>query len=244
MDYVALPKALLHDHLDGGVRVETVIELADASGYSDLPSHDPETLADWFNQDQSGSLEQYLKAFDHTFGVMQTQDAIQRVAYEAGVDLAADGVVYAEVRFGPSLHTFGGLKREDAIEAVLDGFEAARGETGIVELEEGGALRDLAAFLGHELDAHLHDRGLRSREHGRMHRAQFARQDELAFEGSLLERGLEQGSVLDDLVLAASAAEEGGGQREAGQQAESGHGGSSGEKGCRTRADERNGREV
>ncbi len=141
MDYVALPKALLHDHLDGGVRVETVIELAEASGYSDLPSHDPETLAAWFHQDQSGSLEQYLKAFNHTFGVMQSQDAIRRVAYEAGIDLAADGVVYAEVRFGPSLHTFGGLRREDAIEAVLDGFEAARAETGISIYAIASALR-------------------------------------------------------------------------------------------------------
>ena len=141
MDYVALPKALLHDHLDGGVRVETVIELAEASGYSDLPSHDRDELAAWFHQDQSGSLEQYLDAFEHTFGVMQSHDAIRRVAYEAGVDLAADGVVYAELRFAPSLHTFGELRREDAIEAVLDGFDAATRETGIALYAIASALR-------------------------------------------------------------------------------------------------------
>lgn len=131
MDYRSLPKALLHDHLDGGVRAETIIELADAAGYTELPSMDVVELSDWFHQDGSGTLENYLEAFEHAFGVMQTQDAIRRVAYEAGVDLAADGVVYAEMRFGPSLHTFEGLKREDAIEAVLDGMDAARRETGI-----------------------------------------------------------------------------------------------------------------
>ena len=141
MDYQALPKALLHDHLDGGLRVQTVIELAAESGYGDLPSTDVAELTDWFHQDDSGSLEKYLEAFDHTFGVMQTQESIRRVAYEAGVDLAADGVIYAEVRFAPSLHTFGGLRREDAIEAVLDGFAGAASETGIVLYAIASALR-------------------------------------------------------------------------------------------------------
>jgi len=141
MDYVSLPKALLHDHLDGGLRVETVLELADESGYSRLPTTDLAELTEWFHQDDSGTLEDYLLSFEHTFGVMQTQDAIRRVAYEAGVDLAADGVIYAEVRFGPSLHTFGDLKREDAIEAALDGFAAATKETGIVLYGIAAALR-------------------------------------------------------------------------------------------------------
>ena len=141
MDYTSLPKALLHDHLDGGLRVATIIELADGAGYTQLPTMDADELAEWFHQDQSGSLERYLEAFEHTFGVMQNQDAIRRVAYEAGVDLAADGVVYAEVRFGPSLHTFQGLRREDAIEAVLDGFDAAGRETGIVLYGIATALR-------------------------------------------------------------------------------------------------------
>ena len=146
MDYRAIPKAVLHDHLDGGVRVATVIELAEQAGYPDLPSADEQELTRWFHQDESGSLERYLEAFRHTFGVMQTQDAIRRVAYEAGVDLAADGVVYAEVRFGPSLHTFGGLSREDAIEAFLDGLGAAAGETGIV-------LYGIASALRHDTDS-------------------------------------------------------------------------------------------
>lgn len=143
MDYVAAPKALLHDHLDGGVRVATVIELAEAVGYGDLPTQDEAELAAWFHQGESGSLERYLDAFRHTYGVMQTREGIRRVAYEAGIDLAADGVVYAEVRFGPSLHTAAGLRREDAIEAVLDGIAAASDETGIVLYAIATALRDV-----------------------------------------------------------------------------------------------------
>jgi adenosine deaminase len=127
-----LPKALLHDHLDGGLRPQTVIELADAAAYTALPTTDPRELADWFDQGRSGSLEAYLAAFTHTVGVMQTTDALERVAYEAVVDLHADGVVYAETRFGPSLHTKGGLGREDAIEAVLAGLRRGAGETGMV----------------------------------------------------------------------------------------------------------------
>lgn len=128
----ALPKALLHDHLDGGVRIETILELADAAGYDELPEKDADALRSWFVQSESGSLEQYLQAFDHTVAVMATQDAIRRVAYEAGVDLAADGVVYAEVRFGPALHRPAGLMLEAVIEAVLDGFAAATRDHGIV----------------------------------------------------------------------------------------------------------------
>ncbi|MEN8113133.1 MAG: adenosine deaminase [Actinomycetota bacterium] len=146
MDYRSLPKALLHDHLDGGVRVATILELADLYGYRDLPADDEETLAEWFHQGRSGSLERYLEAFTHTVGVMQNEDAIRRIAYEAGIDLAAEGVVYAEIRFGPSLHTYQGLTREAAIEAVLDGFDEAHRETGIV-------LYAIAAALRHETDS-------------------------------------------------------------------------------------------
>jgi adenosine deaminase len=146
MDYRSLPKALLHDHLDGGVRVETILELADAQGYSDLPAGDVDGLTNWFDQGRSGSLERYLEAFVHTVAVMSNEAAIQRIAYETGVDLAADGVVYAEVRFGPSLHMIHGLTREAAIEAVLDGFAAARRETGIV-------LYAIASALRHEADS-------------------------------------------------------------------------------------------
>ena len=116
---------LLHDHLDGGLRPETIVELADASGYRDLPSEDPSTLARWMQRGASrGDLALYLETFAHTVGVMQTADALARVARECAEDLAADGVVYAEVRFAPELHTEGGLPLDGVIEAVLDGFRA------------------------------------------------------------------------------------------------------------------------
>ena len=127
-----LPKAVLHDHLDGGLRVETMIELARATGYSGLPSYDPEKLAAAMFQGGSGSLSAYLKSFDHTVAVMQTSEAIERVAYEAGIDHYHDGVVYAELRFGPSLLTEQVLSREDAIEAALLGLRRAAAETGLV----------------------------------------------------------------------------------------------------------------
>ncbi|MEA3502323.1 MAG: adenosine deaminase [Actinomycetota bacterium] len=146
MDYRSLPKALLHDHLDGGVRVETILELADEQGYADLPASDVDGLGEWFNQGRSGSLERYLEAFTHTVAVMSSEDAIQRIAYETGIDLAADGVVYAEIRFGPSLHMIHGLSREAAIEAALDGFAAAHRETGIV-------LYTIASALRHDTDS-------------------------------------------------------------------------------------------
>ncbi len=126
-----LPKVVLHDHLDGGVRVGTVIELAARAGYAGLPAADPDDLARWFDQSESGSLEGYLESFRHTVAVMQTQPALERVAYEAVVDLAADGVVYAEVRFAPSLSTAGGLTRHEVVEAVLAGLRRGEQEAGI-----------------------------------------------------------------------------------------------------------------
>ncbi len=117
------PKALLHDHLDGGLRPTTIIELAAGSGYDALPSTDPEELGRWFIEAaDSGSLVRYLETFAHTVGVMQTRDALVRVASECAQDLAADGVVYAEVRFAPELHVVGGLRLTEVIEAVLEGF--------------------------------------------------------------------------------------------------------------------------
>jgi adenosine deaminase len=117
------PKVLLHDHLDGGLRPGTVIELADEFGYRGLPTGDPESLGTWFRQAaDSGSLVQYLETFAHTVGVMQQPDAIHRVARECALDLAADGVVYAEVRFAPELATAEGLAIEDVDEAMVDGF--------------------------------------------------------------------------------------------------------------------------
>ncbi len=118
------PKVLLHDHLDGGLRPATVIELADAKGYADLPTTDPDELAAWFTRGADRkSLELYLEGFRHTVGVMQTAEALERVAYEAAADLAADGVVYAEIRFAPELHIDRGLAMDAVVEAVLAGFD-------------------------------------------------------------------------------------------------------------------------
>jgi adenosine deaminase len=119
------PKVLLHDHLDGGLRPATVIELADAAGYRDLPSMDAAELGGWFlAAAHSGSLVRYLETFGHTVGVMQTREALIRVAAECAEDLAADGVVYAEVRFAPELHVEAGLELDAVVEAVLEGFRA------------------------------------------------------------------------------------------------------------------------
>jgi adenosine deaminase len=119
------PKVLLHDHLDGGVRPATVLEIAKQIGYGDLPAHDEQTLSDWFRDaSDSGSLERYLETFVHTVAVMQTQDGLFRVARECAEDLAADGVVYAEVRWAPEQHTEDGLTLEQVADAVLAGFRA------------------------------------------------------------------------------------------------------------------------
>jgi adenosine deaminase len=117
------PKVLLHDHLDGGLRPGTVAELAVATGYDRLPTTDAEALSRWFVEAaHSGSLEEYLESFAHTVGVLQTPDALARVARECAEDLAADGVVYAEVRYAPELHVEGDLDLEEVVEAVSAGF--------------------------------------------------------------------------------------------------------------------------
>lgn len=126
------PKVLLHDHLDGGVRPATVVDLARESGYEELPTADAESLREWFEESaNSGSLERYLETFSHTVGVMQTAEALTRVAYECAEDLANDGVVYAEVRYAPEQHLRAGLTLEQVVEAVLDGFAKAGREHGI-----------------------------------------------------------------------------------------------------------------
>jgi adenosine deaminase len=123
----AAPKVLLHDHLDGGLRPATIVELADEIGYQDLPETDPEALAHWFvAETPKRDLVRYLAGFTHTVAVMQTSAALHRVAQECAVDLAADGVVYAEVRFAPELHIESGLSLEQVVEAVLDGFAEGR----------------------------------------------------------------------------------------------------------------------
>ena len=127
------PKVLLHDHLDGGLRPETVLEIAREIGYDGLPTSDPEVLRQWFIADAPGSdLVRYLEGFAHTTAVMQTREHLERVAAECAFDLARDGVVYAEVRFAPELHTKRGLTLDAVVTAVLAGFAhgtaAARSE--------------------------------------------------------------------------------------------------------------------
>jgi adenosine deaminase len=117
------PKVLLHDHLDGGLRPATIVDLAARIGYDALPTTDVDKLAVWFQDAaNSGSLDQYLETFVHTVAVMQTADGLTRVARECVEDLANDGVVYAEVRWAPEQHVDGGLTLDEVVGAVLEGF--------------------------------------------------------------------------------------------------------------------------
>ena len=161
------PKVLLHDHLDGGLRPATIVELAAETGYDALPTTDADVLARWFVEAaDSGSLVRYLETFAHTVGVMQTRGAIMRVASECAQDLAADGVVYAEVRFAPELHVTRGLSLEEVVEAALDGFrhgEAAAAASGrsirvralLTAMRTAARSREIA-----ELVVHYRDRGV------------------------------------------------------------------------------------
>ena len=127
-----IPKVLLHDHLDGGVRPSTVIELAKQSGYKGLPTNDPGELALWFQRGaRRGSLPLFLEGFVHTCGVMQSERALERVAYEMMEDMHDDGVVYVETRFAPVFHTSGGLHWDDVVNAVLRGLERGREDFGV-----------------------------------------------------------------------------------------------------------------
>jgi adenosine deaminase len=122
--YRRAPKVVLHDHLDGGMRPSTVIELAAEQGYDRLPTTDVAELTRWFARGaEHKDLPKYLSTFEHTVGVLQRKDALIRAAAEAAEDLADDGVVYAEVRFAPELHTEQGLTLDEIVEAVLEGFE-------------------------------------------------------------------------------------------------------------------------
>jgi adenosine deaminase len=125
------PKVLLHDHLDGGLRPSTVVDLAKDSGY-ELPTSNPDELATWMVRGASRlDLTLYLETFAHTVGVMQSRDALYRVAAECAEDLAADGIVYAEVRFAPELHVENGLGLDDVVQAVVDGFADGSAGKGI-----------------------------------------------------------------------------------------------------------------
>ncbi|WP_043444090.1 adenosine deaminase [Arthrobacter sp. L77] len=124
IDIRTLPKVSLHDHLDGGLRPATILELAASIGH-ELPASNAESLGAWFRESaDSGSLERYLETFDHTIAVMQTRDGLIRVAREFVEDLALDGVVYGEVRWAPEQHTQQGLSLDEAVEAVQEGLEA------------------------------------------------------------------------------------------------------------------------
>ena len=142
------PKALLHDHLDGGLRPRTVIELAQEFGYKDLPTTDVDDLATWFNRGaKRNDLVLYLETFAHTVGVMQDRDAIDRVADECAQDLAADGVVYAEVRFAPELSTEKGMTLDEVMEAVLEGFRRGSADTDLTIYSIVSAMRTAARSL-------------------------------------------------------------------------------------------------
>ena len=128
----SLPKVLLHEHLDGVLKPNTVIELARTAKYDQLPTEDPEELARWFHQGANqGSLPKYLEGFAHTIAVMQTEEALERVAYEQAEDLSRDGVVYFETRFAPIFHTRKGLSHQRVVSAVLKGLERGRKDFGI-----------------------------------------------------------------------------------------------------------------
>src|ERR1700728_178095 len=127
-----LPKVLLHEHLDGVLRPQTVVELARDANYTELPTDNPDALAQWFFRGANqGSLSKYLEGFAHTIAVMQTEEALQRIAYEQAEDLSRDGIVYFETRFAPVFHTQKGLTHQQIVSAVLKGLERGRKDFGI-----------------------------------------------------------------------------------------------------------------
>lgn len=161
-DVRSLPKISLHDHLDGGLRPQTIIELAAEIGLQ-LPEDNAKDLKKWFEKSaDSGSLVEYLKTFDITTAVMQTREHLQRVAREFVLDLANDGVIYGEIRWAPEQHLTRGLTLDETVEAVQDGLEEGMQ---IVD-EQGGFIR-----TGQLVTAMRHaDRGLEIAELAVRHR--------------------------------------------------------------------------
>ena len=145
------PKVALHEHLDGGVRPATVAEIADEIGH-DLPVEGGEALGRWFEEaSSSGSLERYLETFVHTVAVMQRPEDLARVAREAVLDLAGDGVVYAELRWAPEQHLSAGLSLRETVDAV---------QAGIQEGKQLAAIEGQTIEVGQLLTAMRHaDRG-------------------------------------------------------------------------------------
>ncbi len=162
--FIAAPKALLHDHLDGGLRPETVLDIAGQVGH-ELPASTPDELDRWFvDSANSGTLVRYLETFDHTVAVMQRAEDLRRVATECAEDLAADGVVYAEVRYAPEQHLDAGLTLDQVVTAVREGFEegAARAEAGgqrivisqlVTALRQAANSREIAELAVRHRDA-------------------------------------------------------------------------------------------
>jgi adenosine deaminase len=162
LDIKSLPKISLHDHLDGGLRPSTIVELSAAVGHK-LPTTDAAELGNWFTESaNSGSLVRYLETFDHTVAVMQTREGLERVAYEAVLDLAEHNVIYGELRWAPEQHLSKGLTLDETVEAVQDGLER-----GMEEVEQrGGFIR-----TGQLVTAMRHaDRGLEIAELAIRHR--------------------------------------------------------------------------
>jgi adenosine deaminase len=159
------PKALLHDHLDGGLRPATIVELAAECGHP-LPAEDPVGLAAWFRSSaDSGSLERYLETFVHTVGVMQTTEQLVRVARECALDLAADGVVYAEVRYAPEQHLQQGLTLDQVVEAVQLGF--AEGSAQAAEAGTPIRIGTLITAMRHAARSmEIAELAVRHRQHG------------------------------------------------------------------------------
>jgi adenosine deaminase len=156
-----LPKVELHDHLDGSVRPQTIVALAQEYGV-DLPQNDPGSLADWFHRGADRkSLSLYLQGFGVTLSVMQHREALERVAEEAILDLADDNVVYAEIRFAPVLHLSGNMNLEGVVQAVLRGLEAGKAKTGVDYGLILCAMRDQTVSLETaELAVAFRDRGV------------------------------------------------------------------------------------
>lgn len=128
----AVPKVLLHDHLDGGLRASTIIELAEEYKYKKLPTKNPGELAEWFHRGANkGNLVEYLQGFEHTIAVMQTKEALERAAYEMMEDMKNDNVCYVETRFAPVFHTQNGLWYEEIVSAVLAGLERGKQDFGV-----------------------------------------------------------------------------------------------------------------
>ncbi len=159
------PKVLLHDHLDGGLRPGTIVELAAEIGH-ELPAGDPDALAAWFvDACDSGSLVRYLSTFDHTVAVMQRAEDLRRVARECAVDLAADGVVYAEVRYAPEQHLEAGLTPDQVVDAVRTGF--AEGEESARASGRPIVVRQLLTAMRHQARSReIAELMIANRDHG------------------------------------------------------------------------------